>query len=124
MNYTDENRGLIQNMAIARQIIDFSGLRLGHITPTDIKRNGVKMPRGQELSLRNLVDALRRDGKFPALLLCDHDVTDPEDDINAEETIVRTIYLGNGLEKPGHGLTAKEATDLFLDYVKQKTYGG
>lgn len=36
MNYTNENRGKIQNEEFARRIIDFSGMRYGNITPTDI----------------------------------------------------------------------------------------
>jgi len=36
MLYTDDNRGTIQNRERARQIIDFHGLRIRNITPTDI----------------------------------------------------------------------------------------
>lgn len=35
MNYTDDNRGAIQFRERRKQIIDFSGLRVGNITPTD-----------------------------------------------------------------------------------------
>lgn len=140
MRYTDENRGQIQNKERARQLIDFRGIRYGNITPTDIdgyieyhnkafifyemKRNGCNMSHGQELSLRNIVDSLFRCGKYAVLFLCDHDVSNPHDDIIAADAIVRSIYLGNGDERPGRGKTAKEATDIFIDYVKKKTNGG
>ena len=36
MEYQNNNRGVIQNRDRKKQIIDFSGLKYGKITPTDI----------------------------------------------------------------------------------------
>lgn len=136
MNYTDENRGKIQNKERARQIIDFSGIRYERITPTDLdgffewhdkifvfyemKLNGATMPHGQRLALERLVDGLRKAGKFPVLFLCEHNVNDCSQDIVASNTVVKSIYLGDGLTRPGHGLTAKQATDIWIKWAKEK----
>lgn len=136
MNYTDGNRGVIQNRERASQIIDYSNIRYGLITPTDIdgffewhnkifvfyemKLNGATMPRGQRVALQRLVDGLRNAGKFPVLFLCEHNVNDCSCDIVAANTIVKSIYLGNGLEKPGRGLTAKQATDIWFKWASEK----
>ena len=66
-------RGVIRNKEIAQQLRDFSGLRYGTITPTDIdaffdfgdrlfvivegKYGGHSMPHGQELALDRLCSA-------------------------------------------------------------------
>lgn len=66
-------RGVIRNREFAQQIRDFSGLRFGKITPTDIdafldfgdrlfviiegKHAGATLPHGQQLAIARLVDA-------------------------------------------------------------------
>ena len=86
MFYDDANRGVIQNRERARQIIDFSGLRYGNITPTDIdgcieyqdkgvafieiKHRDSPMPKGQELALTRLVDNNSTAGKRAVLYVC------------------------------------------------------
>lgn len=70
MNYNE--RGKIENRNRARQIIDFSGLQYGKITPTDIdglieyhdkailllefKYADAEMPRGQKVALERMCD--------------------------------------------------------------------
>lgn len=66
-------RGIIQNREYKQQIADFSGLRFGKITPTDLdafmdfgnklfvfveaKYGGASLPYGQKLALERLCDA-------------------------------------------------------------------
>lgn len=66
-------RGVIRNREFKQQIADFSGLRFGKITPTDLdafldfhnklfvfveaKHGGAQMPYGQRLAVERLVDA-------------------------------------------------------------------
>ena len=70
------DRGIIRNRDFATQIRDFSGLRFGKITPTDIdafmdfgnklfvfvesKHGSATLPYGQELALARLVDACHK----------------------------------------------------------------
>ena len=131
--YTDDNRGKIHNRERGRQIIDFSGIRYGNITPTDIdgffeKENRIfvfyeyklpnaDMPRGQELALTRVVDGLSAAGKSAVLFLCRHDTYAPEVDIKADEAIVEKLYWNKRWHK-GRGLTVKEQTDRFMRWAE------
>lgn len=132
MNYTEVNRGIIQNRARARQIIDFSGLRYGNITPTDIdgfferaneafvfyemKYGNAKMPRGQRVALERLVDIVRAANKKAVLFLCRHDVEDTSKDVDASKAIVVGVYF-NGEWHDGKGKTLKEYSDAFMRWA-------
>ncbi len=132
VNYNDTNRGQIQNRERARQIIDFSGIRYGNITPTDLdgffekgnktfvfyeyKLPDADMPRGQELALTRLVDGLSAAGKTAVLFLCRHNEFDPEKDVKAAKAVVEAIYWRNQWHK-GNNLTVKEETDRFMNWA-------
>jgi len=90
-------RGKIRNRDQAQQIRDFSGLKWGKITPTDIdaffeinnelfiiieiKFKGKSMPYGQKWALERLVDALQKD-KNAILIIAKHNER-PNVDIDA-----------------------------------------
>ena len=132
VRYDDENRGKIQNKERAKQLIDFSGVRYGNITPTDIdgffekadkafvfyeyKLSGVEMPRGQELALTRIVDGLSTAGKEAVLFLCNHDESNPENDIQAANALVEKIYW-HGKWHEGSRITVKQQTDKFMQWV-------
>ncbi|MBR1436894.1 MAG: hypothetical protein IJ587_00015 [Synergistaceae bacterium] len=132
MIYADNNRGKIQNRERGRQIIDFSKIRYGNITPTDLdgffeqgnkifvfyeyKLPDVEMPRGQRLALMRIVDGLSTAGKSAVLFLCRHEAYNPEVDIQADKAIVEKIYWNNQWFL-GKGLTAKEQTDKFIQWA-------
>lgn len=134
MNYTDENRGTIQHRERARQIIDFSGIRYGNITPTDIdgffeyhnrvfvfcemKLTGAQLPDGQRMAIERLVDNLDYAGKHVVAFVCDHDVEETAQDVVAAETIVRTIYYHGRWHLPTHEKTLKWWIDSFLNFAK------
>lgn len=135
MMYTDENRGTIQNRERARQIIDFSGLRYGNITPTDVdgmmdyhnkawiivemKLDGAEMPFGQQLAIERLVDDLSS-VKESCGILCVHDIENPQEDIMAAETIVTQIYYKGKWEQPGTRHSLKQYCDEFIRFVDSK----
>lgn len=135
MKYTDQNRGKIQNRERARQIIDFSGIRYGNITPTDIdgffekagrafvfyeyKLVGNDMPYGQKIALERIVDAISTANKEAVLFVCRHCNDDPRDDIEASKAVVEKIYW-HGDWWDGTGKTVKRQTDDFMDYVSKK----
>ena len=132
VRYEDNNRGKIQNKERAKQIIDFSGVRYGNITPTDIdgyfeksdkafvfyeyKLHGVEMPKGQALALTRIVDGLSTAGKDAVLFLCRHEEENPNNDIKASKALVERIYW-RGKWHEGIGLTVKEHTDKFMNWV-------
>lgn len=109
MEYKDNNRGKIQFRDRARQIVDFSGMRYGKITPTDIdglieyhsigayalfefKLEGCDIPLGQMRALTEIVDDLNKVGKLACLFICEHNAENPEQDIVAAEAKVKAIY--------------------------------
>lgn len=135
MNYTDENRGTIQFRARRRQIIDCHGLRIGNITPTDcdglieyknkayiifeLKRRGVDVPHGQLLALERAIDDWRRAQKFALLIIAEHDIENPEEDIDAAKCVVRSWY-GGKWKQPAECVTLKETIDRFIEFVEQR----
>jgi len=132
MIYDDKSRGKIQNRERARQIIDFSGIRYGRITPTDIdgyfeyhdkafvfyeyKLVGGECPRGQKIALERLADAVTDSGKEAVIFLCRHAVEDTRKDISASNSIVESVYY-RGKWKNGDGRTVKQYTDSFMNWV-------
>lgn len=135
MNYTDENRGKIHNRERGRQIIDYSGVRYGLITPTDIdgffeyhndafvfyemKYGEALLPRGQCIALMRLVNACWNAGMKAALIIGQHSVTNADDDIRADTVPVRGVYLGPEYGWRIGGLknrTIKQMTDDFLNW--------
>ena len=133
MNYSDENRGTIQYRERAQQIIDFSGIRYGNITPTDIdgffekankafvfyeyKLAGADMPGGQRIALERIVNAIKDANREAVLFLCVHNHQNPQEDIIAAQATVERIFW-NGKWYNGHGLTVKEQTDKFMSFVE------
>lgn len=133
MTYKDETRGKIQNPEQKRQLMDFSGLKYGKITPTDIdgfiemknklfvfyefKNKAAKQPYGQQLAETNLIDALRLAGKEAVMILCRHNQNNFEKEINAASCIVEKYYY-NSKWYDGDNRTAKQVTDSFIEYTK------
>lgn len=132
MLYTDSNRGTIQNRERARQIIDFHGLRIRNITPTDIdgfieyqdkamiflefKYLDADLPYGQQLALVRLIDNIDKAGKEAVLFVCEHNITNCDKDVIAENAIVRSFYYKKRWYN-GFGKTVKEKIISFLNFI-------
>ena len=137
MEYSDENRGRVQFRRRARQIISFEGMQYGSGSPTDIdaliewkgrayilmefKLRGAEVPKGQKLALVRMIDDLTRAGKLATLLICEHEVDDPEQDVIAREARVRQVYF-SGVWYPEAGKTYRkktvgEAVERFIEYA-------
>lgn len=96
-------RGEIQNRQRAQQLRDFSGMRYGNITPTDIdgfidfgnkvfvfietKYGDAEFPYGQRLALERLCDASHNGGVASWAIVTRHD-TPVENDIDLANTRV------------------------------------
>ena len=86
------------------QIIDFSKIKFGKITPTDIdgiidyknrlwiiiemKYGNAKLPFGQRLALERLCDDLASGGKQAIVFIARHFVDNADNEIPAEKTVV------------------------------------
>jgi hypothetical protein len=102
-------RGVIRNREFKRQIVDFSGIRFGNITPTDLdafmdfgnrlfvfvetKFNGASMPYGQRLAIERLCDACNTPpDRYSVAFITSHH---SEGDIDFANTVV-TEYRWQG----------------------------
>lgn len=137
MEYTNENRGKIQNRDRAKQIIDFSGLKFGSITPTDIdgvieyhnkaiifiemKYGEQPLPRGQKVALMRMVDDLQNANKESCLLVCVHNVDNPEIDVDAAQTNVKYIYWNHKRIKVRGTKKLIDTIDNYIRYVDSIT---
>lgn len=131
MNYNE--RGRIEYRARSRQIIDFSGLQYGNITPTDIdglieyknkayaiiemKYGNAEIPKGQQLAIERMVDDFSKGGKLATAFLCEHDVKNPEEDIMAANVIVRSCYYNGHWKRDGRK-TLKTRLDAFIGFAE------
>lgn len=121
-------RGVVINRRRATQVRDFSGLRYGAITPTDIdalidfggkayvlievKHAGTKLPYGQRLAIERVVDCLALNSLSLALI-AEHDIG-PDEDIDVGACVV-VEYRARGLWlQPRSVLSVRETVDRFL----------
>lgn len=132
LDYVDETRGKILNRKRKNQIIDFSGLRYGRGTPTDIdgllekdrkafifyeyKLGNAEMPEGQRETFMRLVDALASADKKAILVVCSHDTENPEQDIDGANSRVSSYYFNRKWYKSTE--TVKQLTDNFLNFAR------
>lgn len=119
-------RGKIRNPDQAMKVRDFSGLRWGKITPTDIdgfvefantlfvfvegKFNGSAMPYGQRLALERLCDACHNEAnkKYSIAFVVAHNGTDSFD--YAKGPVVQYRWRGTWVE-PTKPVMLKDAID-------------
>lgn len=137
MEYTNENRGKIQYPERKRQIMDFDGLKFGKITPSDIdafieykdkgfifieiklhrKDGQFKVPPGQKLGYKRLVDALTAAGKPAILIYAEHFEYDPSMNIDASVCTVDSVYGNHEYRYSVKGKTVKEVVDKYINWI-------
>ena len=101
------DRGKIRNREYAKQLRDFSGLRWGNITPTDIdmfiefnnelfiyaegKHGKTKLPYGQRLALERQHDAIEKAGinVYTFIVETNDDMINDDGDIDYSKAIIR-----------------------------------
>ena len=124
-------RGVIRNRQYAQQLRDFSGLRFGNITPTDIdgfldfgdrlfvliegKHAGSPMQRGQLLALQRLVDACHcPPQRISAGLIVDH-YDGHEADVDVGSCVVRSWrWMGEWRKPLVAGITCRQAIERLI----------
>lgn len=111
-----DQESLLRNREQARQIQDFSGLRFGAITPTDIdafldfgdrlfvfveaKHGKAVVRTGQRLALERLCDASEGKARKAYVLVVSHNVEPGADvDLGAQE-VARVYFQGKWKEVP------------------------
>lgn len=123
-------RGEIVNRSRAAQLVDFSGLKIGNITPTDIdglieyqdklyiffelKYQGKDLPKGQALAAIRLIDSLNKPSVF---IVADHDA-DIGTDVDAAKAIIRSYYYSKKWHTPHRPMTLREGIMEFINYIE------
>ena len=132
----DSECGKIRNRNFARQLRDFSGLRWGKITPTDIdgfvdfqdkifvfietKFNGREMSTGQRMALERLCDACAAGGKHSIVLIASHANEDAENtDIDVANLPVVQFRTNGKWGTPKEAIVVRQAIDKFKDFVNR-----
>lgn len=126
-------RGKIRNYARARQQRDYSGLRYGNITPSDIdghieyhdichifieiKSPDVEMPYGQKLEHERLNDDLSQ-VKPTLTILVENNESNPMKDICVATCPVVSIYRNKQWRVAKKPLTVKEVIDSFIQEIE------
>lgn len=121
-------RGVIRNREYAKQLKDFSGLRYGKITPTDIdgfmdfgdrlfvviegKHAGAALQTGQRMALERLVDACHNPPRRIAVcLIVDHYEGQSEDVDYARCTVRAMRWNGKWTQPMQRGISLRQAID-------------
>ena len=123
--------GLI-NCDRIKQVIVFDGLQYGSITPTDIdgcieykdkavifleyKYVGNRMPDGQRLCLERLADDVQMSGREAVVMLCEHEISDVNEPVDAETSGVVSMYYCGKWHKRNRDTVGHEI-EKFLSFV-------
>lgn len=126
-------RGKIINRERAKQLRDFSGLRFGNITPTDIdaffeignnlfifieiKYESSELPRGQKLAFERLIDVVG-ENKKAIFIICEHE-EEIEQDIDLASCRVREYRTKKEWKILENEMTVKELIDKFIKFCKE-----
>lgn len=126
-----------QNRQRARQLIDFANIRIGEKgMPTDcdglieyhdkayvlfeLKHGAKDVPLGQKLALVRMCDDFARVGKPAVFIVAEHDVDDPNVDVDAAACRVRKYYFKGKWYCPPSPITLKNKIDDFISYVDRR----
>lgn len=133
------NRGEFQFIDRAKQLVNFKGLNIGKITPTDIdgvieyknkayvfvevKYKDKELPFGQRLALERLIKDTSIN-KQSIAIVCEHSVDDAEQQIEMANCKVRELYLSseNKWRPPTNDITVKQMIDLFIEVIVEGVF--
>jgi hypothetical protein len=125
-------RGEINNVKRKQQIINFSGLLYGKITPTDldglieyknigyifieIKYSNAELPFGQKLAIERLVKDTNINKKSIGII-AEHYIEDTSNQINASDCVVRKIFDWKYQWRMPKYNNLKKTIDSFIKYI-------
>jgi len=127
-------RGKIRNRQFAQQLRDFSGMRWGNITPTDIdgfvefgddvfiffevKHGNTPLQGGQRLALERLVDVVGEHRR--GLLIVGTSDAPVDEDVNFANVVVREYRFEGRWYLPQKEILMKTLADAFLKSKRTK----
>ena len=130
------DRGKIYNHERARQQRDYSGLRFGNITPTDIdgiieyknigyviielKYSDNVLPYGQKLALERLTDDLEKAGKPCLCIVATHLTLNCNEDIDVASALVEEYRYKEQWRENKNSLATKELIERFFKRLERQ----
>lgn len=127
------DRGEIHNPDRAKQLRDFSTLRYGNITPTDVdglieyhnkgyillelKYLDAPFTYGQKLAYERLTDDLERAGKTTICIIAIHNVADPGISIQVADTAVSEYRWKGEWKEPKYQTTTGQLMNRFISFL-------
>jgi len=121
---------MIKHQGYASKVINYNSLQFGNISPTDIdgfieyhdkwfifietKFNQAQMPRGQELALERICDAIQSPTKNAIVFFTSHQ----DDGVNVEidiglSLVIKYRYMGKWV-KPKAPITLRDAVERLI----------
>lgn len=129
------SRGVIRNEEFAKTLKDFSGMRFGTVTPTDIdgfiefgnkdfilielKHGNSPLPFGQKLALERLVDSIATDKAKNAILIVGSHNAGPSHRIDTANCIVSMYRSRSRWYQPQQSITVKMLVDAYLKFCEK-----
>lgn len=126
---------LIRNPEIMKRINNFSGLRFGSISPTDIdglidfqnkafvlietKYTGGEMPDGQRIAIERLTDIIEETGRKSIALVAEYD--NKKGDIDCAKAVVVKYRMNHTWKIPRVPLNVRDAIERFVAFVMPPT---
>lgn len=123
-----ETGTMIRNPKYMQRIKDFSGLRFGKGSPTDIdgfiefgdkayvlietKYTGGSMPFGQRLAIQRLIDLIQESGRKSIALVAEYN--NEEGVIDCAKAVVTEYRMNHYWKTPSVPLNVRDAIDRFL----------
>ncbi len=130
--------GTFDNVARARQLVVFDGMKMRGIAPTDVdavveykdaawmvfevKRRGKPVPTGQRVAMERFVRDMWRVGKAAFAAVVENDVDDPREDVDLAKCEVRAVYMGGEFEwrRPRRKMTARGCMAAYIEYAGRR----
>jgi hypothetical protein len=128
----DKHRGLVYNRERKSQIINYNGLRVARMTPTDLdgimefrdklfvffeyKGQDAPLQDGQQTCLERLVNAIQTDDRHAVCFIIDH-FTHVHEDVDGANSLVRDFFYCNHWHKPPYPTTVRQLLDMFCNKV-------
>ncbi len=131
ISLSDDERGKIINKDRANQHNDYSNLKFGKCTPTDIdgllelgdelyifieaKMEGMKMGRGQQMAFERVTQRIQAGGADCYLFVAHHNVGDPENDVDVGNLPLTLYYHKGAWRRPDKQITVCDAATQLIE---------
>ena len=87
----------------------------------EYKYKDAEVPLGQRIALTRNADNNQKSGKKSVVMICEHEVDNCWQDINAGEAVIREFYYDGEWYRDGKS-TVKQKIDSFINFVDKESF--